>query len=369
MGAQFPLSIAEAMAFCNRKLERKHILTNVMEITHSLIISPRRYGKTSLALRAIHDSRLPYAKIQLFNAVTNELIVKRFIVGLSQLLSQLLKPSQKALQKIGQWFTHSRLTLNIKGVEFGFAIEPSTQDPGLLISSLLNDIEVLLEKQKQSVIIFIDEFQDIVDADFSDELQAILRDFAQTTKRVSFIISGSRRHLLESIFDDRNKPFYKLFDRIELQRIEAGEYEKFIQKAAKKRWNNSLVQDVIDKILVLTECHAYSLNRLCNKLWHSEQVIALEDVIAAWGMILQEEMSSIANDLALLSKNQKLVLQAMSELPVLKEPTASSFLTKTKLSPGSIKLAITALHKYDYIEVYEGGYRIIDPMLKAVLQN
>jgi hypothetical protein len=195
----------------------------------------------------------------------------------------------------------------------------------------------------------------------------MMRDFAQQTDHLTFIISGSHRHMLTKIFDDSNKPFYKLFDRMDLGRIKTEDYEPFIQKLALDRWQCKLTDTVINETLLLTECHAYYVNRLCSKLWNFENIPTLKNVHDAWSELVEEEFSSVANDLSALTKNQRIVLQSMSKLSTLKEPNSIQFLQQVKLSPRSVIIALEALEKTDHVEHFHDGYRVIDPAIKHIL--
>lgn len=62
----FPLDIAKGRYFCNRKNELQQLTRNIENSLHTVLISPRRYGKTSLAYRAIQACGLPSAKVDLY---------------------------------------------------------------------------------------------------------------------------------------------------------------------------------------------------------------------------------------------------------------------------------------------------------------
>lgn len=365
----FPAGLAEGAAFCNRLIEKKRLRDNFQSIRHTLIISPRRYGKTSLVLETLNSSHIPYASIQFFNAFQDQIVVKRFIEGFSLLLSHLSSPTKRALQKLGELITHAKLTLKIHGIEAEFGLEPITNDAIVTINGLLMDIEKILKQQNKKAVIFLDEFQDIVNSSLSNELQASLRDFIQKTKHITFVISGSHRHMLLKLFDDRNKPFYKLFERIILQRIDPNEYRIFLQRNAQRNWRKVIPLSSFDEIIRLTECHAYYFNRLCHKLWTFKNVPTELDVKRAWQALKEEEFSSIALELSALTKNQRIILQAIANLGFIKEPSSAEFINIVRLPHRSILIAIEALTKNDLIERHPKGYCLIDPMMKDVLLN
>ena len=63
----FPRGIATGIAFCNRENERQRLIKNINSRQHTLIMSPRRYGKTSLALKNLEKIKWPYAQVNLYN--------------------------------------------------------------------------------------------------------------------------------------------------------------------------------------------------------------------------------------------------------------------------------------------------------------
>lgn len=363
----FPSRLAVGSAFCNRAIERNLLKKNIDDIRHTLIISPRRYGKTSLAMQVFREEKCVYAYINLFNALQNDSVVLRFSKGLSELLNQLIPTPQKALQKLMGIVKRVNLSLELKDMKASFGLKPSTTDPLESISQLLEDIEAVLESEGKQAVIFLDEFQDLVKTEMSDELQAVLRDFAQRTQHLAFIISGSHRRMLNKIFDDRNKPFYKLCDRINLERIKPEDHEKFIQKHAMEKWENFLPEKVLRLILKMTECHSYYVNRLCAKLWAVEALPSEKVVLQAWNILKEEEYDSVVSDVDLLSRNQRIVLGAIAKADCFSEPTSQKSAGALKVPASTIRQALDVLIKHDFVEPFEGGFRLIDPLLKSIM--
>jgi Cdc6-like AAA superfamily ATPase len=296
-------------------------------------------------------------------------VAKKFVGGFGSLLTSLMPASQKALKSLANVLSHTQISLEVKGVGASFTVRPSNEGPLETVQHLLSDIEKLLEAENKKAVIFLDEFQDIVKTEMSDLLQAELRDFAQRTQRVTFIISGSHRHMLNKIFDDRNKPFYKLCDRINLQRIKSADYEAFLQKHAKEQWKKALSLEVINEVLSLTENHPYYVNKICSKLWNLNRLPTKVDVDLSWILLGEEEYDSVVNDISLLSKNQRLVLQALSQREYVKEPNSVEMIQELRMAHSSISQALEVLLKNDFIESTAQGYRVVDPLIKYVLNK
>ena len=76
---------------------------------------------------------------------------------------------------------------------------------------MLEKLHEFAAKKKIMVIFFIDEFQRLTEITEDHAIEAAIRHVAQTLKNVVYIFSGSNRHLIEKMFFDRNRPFYKLY--------------------------------------------------------------------------------------------------------------------------------------------------------------
>lgn len=360
----FNRGIVTGEGFCNRKQETQQLLTNIDNITHTLIISPRRYGKTSLALHAIERSKLPYAHIDLFMKYDKEVIFDEFCQGVCKLLTHIVRPGEKAIRIIESLFKHLKVTLMLGKAGLEFSLAPVATKKRENIKSLLSGIDELLAKNKKRAVIFVDEIQTITESEITDEIEASLRFVAQKTQNISFIFSGSSRHLLSKIFEDRSRPFYKLCQLMELRRISEIHYKEFINKFAKKQWKITLADDALDEIFNHTECHPYYLNILCEKLFSQTGIPNVEMVNEYWYDVCNEEQSSVAKDIEFLTPKQKHLLSEIAKSPGLKEPTAKKFINKVNLTPRGVSQAIIILLKHDLIEkLQNGSYHIIDPVL------
>ena len=236
----FNRGIAFGKGFCNRTEELARIALNIQQTTHTLLISPRRYGKTSLALRAIESSELPYAYIDLFMKSDAESVMREFYHGIGILISKIIKPTEMAIRKLESLLKNISVSVRVGDLGFEFALSPRSMETQKDLKSLLLSIDALLVKYKKHAVIFVDEIQALSGSPIADEVESSLRFVAQKTKNISFIFSGSSRHLLSMMFEDRSRPLYKLCHKIPVQRILAGHYENFINALAKLKWKKVL---------------------------------------------------------------------------------------------------------------------------------
>lgn len=366
----FPLGLATGERFCNRTQERERLANNIALCKQTVLISPRRYGKSSLANRVIEDLKLPYVAIDLFVTYDDKLVCDRLVKGVSELVAKMTPFTTKALGMVEECFKNARAVLSAGHVELEITFSRPTFDPVIEIYEILVGLDKLAVKQNMKVVILIDEFQNIIFTQNATAIQGAIRSVAQATKNIAFIFSGSSRNMLSHMFDDSSQPLYMLCQKIFLDRITADHYLDYIQDAAKKKWKKQIDLTVIERILQLTECHSFYVNLLCSDIWAGSELPNCSDVENAWLRCLNNESRRIEACLSPLSANQLNVLRTIASTPNLKEPTSVAFLQKANLSVGSIQRTLSYLYENDFIYKTDSGViELIDPLIKTRLQN
>jgi len=364
----FPLGTAHGLSFCNRQNELKYLINNLELSRPTLIMSPRRYGKTSLALRAFEISKSIYTHIDFYKELDANDIAQSIINGVGDLLSKIEPKSRQLIQLATDFF--SDLHVNFSVGNLGMTVELSDRKkPADKIQNVLKKLQKLVTKKKLKVVLFIDEFQKLADINGNEAIEAAIRHEAQISNNIAYLFSGSNRHLIEDMFFDSNRPFYNLCDTIHLDRISVKHYENYIQKAAKKRWNKKLSQDAIEIIFELTECHPYYVNLLCFKVW-LQPFSSADSIIVCWEQCVHEHRSQIEKEVELLRRNQKRLIIGLSRYGATNQPTGKDFLNKLNMSSTSLAQALSVLIDKDYISKDESGYyKILDPMICYLFEN
>ena len=361
----FTRGIASGNGFCNREKETGQIIGNIKNITQTLLISPRRYGKTSLALHAIEQSKYPYAYIDLFMKYDSDSIFTECYREIGRLISKITTPTEKTIRAIENIFKNMKFSLVLGPVGLELSMLPVGGNKIQNIKELFLGVDDFLNKNQQKAIIFIDEVQTITETEICNEIESSLRFIAQKTNNISFVFSGSSRHLLNQMFNDRDRPFYKLCYQMNLERIEEEHYIKFINKFAMQKWKKLLNPEIFREIFGCTKCHPYYVNVLCERIFAGKNIPTQEDIDSYWEDICREEQGAVAKDLECITAKQKLLLGAIAKHPGLKEPTAKAFVNKINLTPRGITLAMQGLVKHGLVEkLNTGEIRIIDPVLE-----
>ncbi len=364
----FPLGIAKGDAFCNRVQERKMLRYNIEHNIHTVLASPRRYGKTSLANRAIAESKLLYCSMDFTLISDNRTTQNVMTAAVGDILVKLMPTHKKALNLASQYFAKLRPRLVID-TKIGARIElqPEFKSVQLEINELLANVDSAAKAAKKRVVILMDEFQQIATINNNEVIEAAIRNAAQNMENTCIIFSGSNRHLLELMFSDSARPLFNLCERMYLHRIHAKDYAKYLQKAAHDRWGKSIASEAIDQLLTLTQCHSYYVNVMGSRTWRENTPPSVGDVTIAWERYVADEEIRLANQVRKLSHHQKLMLMIAAMCPF-KHPTSRAVVEKMRASVASAAKSFAALQQQDFIyQADDEHYHVLDPALQDYL--
>lgn len=365
----FPTYLALGNAFCNRKEELKRIVYDLKGNSPILLMSPRRYGKTSLALKAFEQIKWPYSHIDLYKALSEEDIERFILNGIGQLLGKLEGAPKKLLHLASNFFASMQIKVVLEKAGIQLEFNQNRSAPTDMILKSLEKLHDLAKKEKH-VILFLDEFQIVGEVTDNHAIEAAIREASQKSTHIAYVFSGSNRHLMEQMFYDRKRPFYKLCDQIKLDRINAEAYEKHIQMAAQKTWNTILTQKTLEIIFELTELHSYYVNKLCSLLWQINNPPTEKEVLSVWQQFVLENKSSVERELDLLSINQRKLLIFLATHKKSNELFSKKITQTINLTSSSVQRAIEPLIEKDYVFIdHEKFYRILDPLIKSVLES
>ncbi|MBO6025752.1 MAG: ATP-binding protein [Bacteroidales bacterium] len=217
--------------FTDRENDTAKLVSNLQYGVNTFIVSPRRWGKTSLVKKAksmAENERLKIVYVDVQQCRSEEEFCERYA---SAVLTQ-------TANKMDEWLENAKTFLS----RFSFGVNASP-DPSSEMSlkihlsskersneDLLQLPESIAKRKKIHVVVCVDEFQQI--GNFADTLQfqTKLRSVWQHHELTSYCLFGSRKHMMETLFDDPSKPFYKFGDIIYLQRIPTDYWINYITK-------------------------------------------------------------------------------------------------------------------------------------------
>ena len=367
----FPINIALGKAFCNRVKERGLLKKYIEHGRHAVLIAPRRYGKTSLVNQVLAELDLPYCIMELTMATSIGDVEQIIIKEVGELLYKILPKTSKAKQNLLKLFNWLNPELVLTAFGQKLVLHPERVNIATLenvaeILKKLDDAAGLLERK---IVVVMDEFQQLVDIGDDHNIEASIRHAMQYSKHVTYIFLGSNRHMLLSMFNNKNRPFYNSCEMMKLERISIVDYEPFIQNAAEKQWKKSLSKDVLAKIFKLSELHPNYINRICGYFWLINEIPTLAHIDQYWHDFVESKSAEFTENILRLSKNQRNVLRYIASNPI-KKISGFDMCKAVQLSESSIRQAVKKLMLQDYLyKNRDGLIDIIDPALKYFISN
>lgn len=350
--------------FIDREEERKRLVNNFNSGISTILLSPRRYGKSSLVRQVsldMNDQPVKFVFIDLFNVRNEEDFYK-------QLLQQTLKATinkQSELLKAGKDFFKKLIPV------ISFSVDPQNdlsvsfrwEDAKKSKEEILNLPENIAIKKGFKVVLCIDEFQNISAMQDSLQIEKELRSSWQHHQKVSYCLYGSKRHMMKDIFNKEERPFYRFGDMIALGRIEEKYWVEFIQKSFKTT-GKQVISEFAAEIAKLTENHPYYAQQLSHMVW----TLTPKEVNAS---IIEKSVNQVLETNAIfykeiidqLSNTQLEMLNAAIDGVV--QFSSSEVMRKYRLGTlNNISKNKNILENKDIIEFGSGTPVFVDPFFK-----
>ncbi len=362
--------------FADREAEIAELKNDIASSQNVIVFSPRRYGKTSLILEVldrVKDDGLLTCYIDLFKVTSQETFIAAYAREVARLQGGRI---QTMLKKIRDLLPRLVPKVVMKGekvdLEVEFEFDPRA-DKGPLFDDLFEAVATMsLQTGKKAVVVF-DEFQEIRGWDVKGQIERQMRTHFQMHESVSYIFMGSKRHLMQELFRNKNRPFYRFGRHFPLGKIPKDEFAEFIQRHFEETGYQT-DPDAIREILHVADDHPYYTQLLCHILWdrkRQEKVIAKEDIYLAVQEVFMREAHAFHDiwDMLPLKSRQLLVALAKEESSQVR-PFSSGFLQKHNLgSASSVQRAITRLLEEEVLEKTNGGYQFTDVFFKRWLRQ
>ena len=340
-------TIVEDEFFTDRINELQYIKRVMDSENHLILISPRRFGKSSLVVKAAKQLERPYLLFNLQKVVNTE-----------DFAAKLLKEVFKVYrwEKIKHLMAHFRIVPTISSNPVTNGIDVAFQ-PVADSNVLLEDAMTLLEKvstpEKRLIVIF-DEFQEIMQ--ISKGLDKQLRAIMQLQKGLNYIILGSQESMMTEIFERKKSPFYHFGTLMSLNKIPFEDFYIYINERLSAVLPGQS-EDVSNEILSITGCHPYYTQQLASQVWELAKYESIQENVVT---IAVERLTSI-HDLDFerlwvkFNRMDKQILQLLCE--------NENPLQNKRLPTSTTYSAIKRLMKMGYV-IRTDKYEMEDPFFK-----
>ena len=309
--------VATGVHFTDRSAELAELEADIHNGQNIVIISPRRYGKTSLifeALDHLRNQRVLVAYLDLFRTPTKDRFADHLADALyGGLVAPLERVRQRAIDIFQKLPIRPRVTINPDGTpSFEFTGGVRSRDIDRTIESLLALPGQIAHDRKRRVALVLDEFQEVMTLD--PHLPALMRAVFQLQGEVAHVFLGSKRHLMQRVFTDENEPLYRLAKPLLLREIKAEDFAPFIRERFVTS-GQRITDEAIQRILTITEGHPHDTQELCYFAWSIGQSVgdAVTPVLVdqALTRVVKAEDARYTTLWEQLAPTQRLVLTAL----------------------------------------------------------
>lgn len=241
----------EGENFTDRVRETKRLKLNFENGLNTVLISPRRMGKTSLIKKvqaSITNPKIKVIYMDVYDCRSEYDFYNRFAALILQetagKMEQALENAKQFLLRISPKISFSPDPTADFSLSLG--ITPQSHTP----EEILNLPEKIAQKHHIHIIVCIDEFQQIGEFPDSIAVQKRLRSVWQHQQNVSYCLFGSKKHLMTNLFQNKRMPFYQFGEMIFLDKIPTEDWIKYITTQFESREKH------ISPELVLKICEA-----------------------------------------------------------------------------------------------------------------
>jgi hypothetical protein len=361
-------------AFTDRQGELKSLESDLRNGLNVAVIAPRRFGKSSLVRRATQHllaKGVLVAEVDLMKTPTKEKLASALARSIYRDLTRnvAVKAKQQAKDHL-KMFSGLRIapviTVNPEDSSYSFSFTASHAEADIdaTLERLLELPAQLATEQNKRVVLYFDEFQEITVID--PKLPTLMRAVFQEQTEVAHVYAGSRRDMMQRLFNDRNEPFYKSAKVMEIGAISPDLFKRFV----KERFDSTdrgIADAVLDELLSITAGHPYGTQELAYALWEEVPTgftASTTDLQAALGAVLRAENAHFTLLWEKSSRAQRLVLQALAVEPG-RVQSAAYRNTFGLPAASTVQRAIEALtHDELVARRPDGAHEIVEPFLR-----
>lgn len=262
--------------FTDRVKESKRLKLNFENGLNTIIISPRRLGKTSLVKKvknSIDNPEIVVVYMDIYDCRSEYDFYNKLSVSVlkqtSNKMAMLFENAKDFMARLSPKISFGTDPETDYSISLG--ITPKTHNP----EEILNLPETIAKKKDIHIVICIDEFQQV--GEFPDTLtvQKRIRSVWQHQQNVSYCLFGGKKHMMTNLFQNKSMPFYQFGELIFLDKIPTEDWIRFIQSRFEIK-GKSISGDLCARICELTNRHSSYVQQLSWNVLAETSVSATE---------------------------------------------------------------------------------------------
>jgi hypothetical protein len=358
--------IAENDNFIDRVEDRKQLKTFLGGGINVMLISPRRWGKSSLVKAAMEelkqeDKQIRVCYLDASRIISEEEFYNKFAIAVIEAASSTLEKKWADFKQYVQAL--------IPGVKLkASAFDAVEMEMELNFAPLKDSAERVLQLPEQisidkglHIIVCIDEFQQLSYLPNWKKMEATMRSVWQHQHHANYCLYGSKRHMMMDIFNNSNNPFYRFGQVLYMKKIEKQYWMPYIIEGFTKTGKH-ISEELASMICDIAQCHSWYVQQFSLFVWMNTETEVTEEIVnRQLQVVIDTNADMFAKDIENLAASQVAMLRAVSAGET--QFNAKEVVERYGLgAPRTITLNKKTLIKRDIIEVNGDGYQFIDPV-------
>ena len=326
-------SIAENEYFIDRIEDRKDLKTFLGGGINVMLISPRRWGKSSLVKAAMEELKQEQKDVRVcyldaFKIFSEEEFYNKFA-------SAVLQGVSSTMEK--RWAESAEEILNLP--------------------------EKIAKAKGIHVIVCIDEFQQLANLPDWKRLEGTMRSVWQGQHSTTYCLYGSKRHMMMDIFGNSKNPFYRFGQMMTLKKIAKEYWKPFIHDSF-YNYGKSISDEMIERICNAVQCHSWYMQQFCFLIWTRTATEVTEEIYQSQlTKLLDTNTDMFITDIDGMPASQIAFLRAvcMGETHFNAQQVVAEYGLG---APRTITKNKKALVERDFIEKSGDGFKMVDPVFE-----
>jgi hypothetical protein len=359
-------------AFVDREVELDRLVSDLGDGQKVFLISPRRYGKSSLIRQALEALRRRGA-LTIEVTVSSYSSYLAFLEGYARAIAGVETKWDRARTWLTEAIASTRPEIRYEPKETGlgrlsvaFPLVTTARDLNRLANEVFALPGNLAAERKRTIVVALDEFQ-AIDSFNGGSVEHAIRAAAQHQRQVGYVFAGSEPSLMEKMIGPR-RPFYKAGPVMRLQKISATIFGDFIERRFTKsgiKPEAGLAEAIVD----LAGNLPYDVQRLAHETWDDVRArggrkATLEDLHGTLARLMSEQETLFEAVWQRLTLQQRATLRAVV-LQAGRELHSADARSRHRLGgPSSIQTSLAALTKQDVLLKEGSRYVVVDSLLR-----
>lgn len=354
--------------FTDREAELGALLACMRQRQKAVLLSPRRYGKTSLLKRAIHDLRAEGGRaglVSLIGCSSRRQVAQTLATAVAR---ELIGGVEGRFEQVREQLAGVRASLSLEftheGLKVGLAPSRADSDWSEVIGDVLRLLTRLAERE-HPVSLVIDEFQRV--AEINAGLPGVFKALVDELEDASLVFAGSKLHLMQPLSEGSGAPLLQVGTKISLAPIPKALMVPFLEERARAGGKELVAAELIYD---LTRGVPNDVQQLA--FWAFEEPAASVDADAvhrALDRLVALQAEDFADSFDKLAPSQQRLLEALAEGPV-NDPYTRRMLERVEVAnANAIRVALRRLGDLELVDHSPAGWRVASAFFERWLQR